>query len=133
MRFKPEEGDYVQKIVDASTTSIVLTSGPSATLNPGAHDHCKAVNPENNCLAQENPDSLPSSFDSIVFTKQSGLIPLATSNFEVRACNNYSAGEWTGMSAYIGIQMECNVVHCYPVFYEFFPPRSYIVKFHYAW
>ena len=133
MRFKTEEGDYVEKSVDASTTSIVLTSGPSAMLNPGAHDSCKAVNPENSCLAQEIPDSLPSSFDSVVFTKQSGLIPLATSSFEVRASNNYSAGEWTRVSAYIGIQMECNVVHCYPVLDEYFPPRSYIVKFHCAW
>ena len=122
MRFKPEEGDYVEKSVDASTTSIVLTSGPSATLNPGAHDHCKAVNPENNCLAQENPDCLPSSFDNVVFTKKSGLIPLATTNFEVRASNIHSPGEWARVSAYIGIKTECSVVHIYPVFCEYFPP-----------
>ena len=97
MRFKPEEGNYVKKSVDASTTSIVLTSGPSAMLK---------LNPESDSLAQDNPDSVPSSFD-IVFTKQSGLIPLTTSTFEVRASNDYSAGEWSGVSAYIGMERTC--------------------------
>jgi len=105
VRFKPEEGDYVEKTVDASTTSIVLTSGPSAMLKPRGFENRKAVNPESDCLPQENPDSAPSSFDSVAFIKQSGLIPMATSIFEVRATNNYSAGEWTRVSAYIGMQI----------------------------
>lgn len=105
MRFKPEEGDYVEKTVDASTTSIILTSGPSAMLKPRGFENHKAVNPESDCLPQENSDSAPSSFDSVAFIKQSGLIPMATSIFEVRATNNYSAGEWTRVSAYIGMQI----------------------------
>ena len=94
VRFKTEGGDYDKRIVDASTTSIVLTSGPHAILK---------WSPESDKpTPQEIQDDMFNLTDTIVFTKGPGLVPLTVSFFEVRASNCYSAGEWSGVSSYVG-------------------------------
>lgn len=94
VRFKTEGGDYDKRIVDASTTSIALTSGPHAILK---------WSPESDKpTPQEIQDDMFNLTDTIVFTKGPGLVPLTTSLFEVRASNCYSAGEWSGVSTYVG-------------------------------
>jgi len=91
IRFKEEGGDYDKRTVDASTTSIVLTSGPYAILK---------WSPESNKpTSQEIQDGI---LDTIVFKRGPGLVPLTTSLFEVRALNCYCAGDWSRVSTYVG-------------------------------
>lgn len=91
VRFKTESGDYDKRIVDASTTSIVLTSGPHAIQKWSP----KSDKP----TPQEIQDNI---LDPIVFVRGPGLVPLTTSLFEVRALNCYCIGEWSGVSTYVG-------------------------------
>ena len=49
-----------------------------------------------------NEISVDSSTNSMVLSRESGLIPLATSTFEVRSQCGDDLGEWNVISGYIG-------------------------------
>jgi len=48
---------------------------------------------------------------SVVITRENGLNPLTTYDFEVRARNDHCEGEWNKVSKYIGTFIHCIILN----------------------